>query len=65
MYFEEGVWDKIWGGRAENCGGMSWFDTKTDRHMSMLLAKREMLIDALGRGVDDLDDVVTEKSMKN
>jgi hypothetical protein len=65
MYFEEGVWDKIWGGGVERCGGMSWFDTKTGRSISMALANKEMLVEALGRGVDELDDVGIEKSMEN
>jgi hypothetical protein len=57
MYFSETVWDAIWGGRFERCG------SKVGGGESMASAQREMLVEALGRGFDELGDVGLKKCM--
>jgi hypothetical protein len=42
--FDGGVWDAIWKGKAERCGS----------------ANRDMLVEALGRGIDDLSEMEVE-----
>jgi len=63
MYFYEPIWQAIWGNKVKSCGDMTSFDRELGRSVNKKHATRNMLVEALGRGIDDLGDTGVEKDI--
>lgn len=52
LLFEEGIWQGIWA-QNEASGCLIWFDHSLGKVVKQLRADREIVVEALGRGIGE------------